>query len=321
LELWRLLLWNARKKSLCRLLDAVCIKATDMARTALSERRKRSGRLAALVARCLVISSMVVATGCDFPGRPNPKDRPVPADQVLSFSALYGQNCAGCHGAEGKLGAAPPLNDGLFRVVVSKDELESIITDGRHTTLMPAFAKEKGGSLTATQIQVIVHEIKGIPYKIVPKQEDELSSAQVVADASGIAPAWGSITEEPADTPAYRHQIVAADESGSRSAAQGARTFARACAICHGGNGEGVAKGSKMRRKINDPVTLKLMSDQLLRRYVITGRPDLGMPNFAAPRPGDTDFEPLTDRDVADIVALLASWRHEPGKTSDFARD
>src|SRR5262245_64146787 len=107
-----------------------------MAATALIQHRKPIGRLAALVARCLVISAPVIAAGCDFPGRPSPKDRPVPADQVLGFSALYGQNCAGCHGAKGELGAAPPLNDGLFRAVISKAELESIITDGRHKTLM-----------------------------------------------------------------------------------------------------------------------------------------------------------------------------------------
>src|ERR1700729_3929098 len=43
------------------------------------------------------------AAGCDanFPGKPNPKDRPVPADKVISFEVLYGQNCAGCHGKDG----------------------------------------------------------------------------------------------------------------------------------------------------------------------------------------------------------------------------
>src|SRR5262249_51913462 len=151
--------------------------------------------------------------------------------QVLSFSVLYGQNCAGCHGAGGKLGPAPPLNDGLFRAVVSTADLESIITDGRHKTLMPGFAKQKGGSLTPTQIQILVHEIKGVPYKIVPTQEDERASARVVADASGIAPAWGTVTEAPAGAPA----LIAADESYSGSAAQGAKVFARACAVCHGG--------------------------------------------------------------------------------------
>jgi cytochrome c oxidase cbb3-type subunit 3/ubiquinol-cytochrome c reductase cytochrome c subunit len=168
---------------------------------------------------------------------------------------------------------------------------------------------------------VLVHEIKGIPYKIVPKQEDELTSARVVADASGIAPAWGSVTDPPAGTPAYRHRIIAADKSSSVSAAQGARVFARACAVCHGGKGEGVAEESRTRRKINDPVTLKLMSDQLLRRYVITGRPDLGMPNFSGPRPDSPQFEALTDRDVDEIVALLASWRQGSSNSSELAKD
>ena len=44
-----------------------------------------------------------------------PADKPVPPTSVLEFTALYATNCAACHGADGKLGAAPPLNDPLFR--------------------------------------------------------------------------------------------------------------------------------------------------------------------------------------------------------------
>src|SRR5262249_31620744 len=84
----------------------------------------------------LVILSLLL-TGCEFPGRPDPADRPVPADQVLDFGVLFGQNCAGCHGADGKLGVAPPLNDPLFRGIVPEEELESIVTAGRKNTLMP----------------------------------------------------------------------------------------------------------------------------------------------------------------------------------------
>ena len=53
-----------------------------------------------------------------FPGRPKPADKPVPADQVVDFVGLYRQNCAGCHGADGKLGPAPPLNDPIFLSIV-----------------------------------------------------------------------------------------------------------------------------------------------------------------------------------------------------------
>ena len=72
----------------------------------------------------------VLAAGCDLPGQPKPADRPVPADQVMDFDALYAQNCAGCHGADGKLGPAPPLNDPLFRAIVPEEELVDVVTEG-----------------------------------------------------------------------------------------------------------------------------------------------------------------------------------------------
>ena len=147
-----------------------------MATTALSGDREVSRRWPASLARCLIIALTVVAAGCDLPGRPNRKDRPVPADQVLNFTALYGQNCSGCHGADGKLGAAPPLNDELFRALIPATEIESVLNNGRHKTLMPAFAKEHGGTMTATQIQVLVHEIKGVPYKVIAKEKENVAS-------------------------------------------------------------------------------------------------------------------------------------------------
>src|SRR6202050_1699276 len=136
----------------------------------------------------LVTLSVLLLTGCDFPGRPNPADRPVPSDLVLDLNVLYGQNCAGCHGNDGKLGPAPPLNDSLFRAIVPEEELEGILTNGRKKTLMPAFARENGGILTAAQIQVLVKEIKGIPYKIVEKQPGGVAQVEIVPDAGGISP-------------------------------------------------------------------------------------------------------------------------------------
>ena len=53
--------------------------------------------------------------GCEaMPGRPNPADRYVVPAQVTAFGALYRQYCAGCHGTDGRLGAARPLNDALY---------------------------------------------------------------------------------------------------------------------------------------------------------------------------------------------------------------
>ncbi len=134
---------------------------------------------------------VLTAAGCDLPGRPKAADRPVAPDQVLGFTALYGQNCAGCHGADGKLGPAPPLNDPLFRAVVPAETVEEVVAAGRPGTLMPAFAREQGGPLTAPQVAVLVNEVKGIPYKGIENREGGSTRFEVVRDPEGAAPVWG----------------------------------------------------------------------------------------------------------------------------------
>ena len=116
--------------------------------------------------RWRLLTLLVVLTGgCDLPGKPREADRPVPADQVKDFDALYGAHCAGCHGADGKLGPAPPLNDPVFLAIVPDAELRHVITEGRAVTAaqssaMPAFARAGGGPLTDAQVQVLAEGIK-----------------------------------------------------------------------------------------------------------------------------------------------------------------
>jgi mono/diheme cytochrome c family protein len=186
---------------------------------------------------------------------------------------------------------------------------------------MPAFAKENGGPLTTAQIQVLVKEIKGIPYSLVEKEEagdtppsipgENGRRVEVVADTGGISPRWGVPPEPPEAVPPYRKPLASSNGHRAGTMEKGALAFARACAVCHGAHGQGIEKGGEQRRAINDPVFLALMSNQALRRYVITGRPDLGMPSYADARPDDPHFVPLTDQEVTDLVALLASWRGE----------
>ena len=45
----------------------------------------------------------------------------------------------------------------------------------------------------------------------------------------------------------------------------------------------------------------------LVRRIVITGRHDLGMPPYDQRK--DEKFKPMTNQEVADVVAFLAGWR------------
>lgn len=216
---------------------------------------------------CLVLA----AAGCDPPGMPREADRPRTAAEVVSFGRLYGQSCAGCHGARGRTGPAPPLSDPLFLALVSDAELKKILTHGRSGTLMPAFAVVQGGDLTPQQIDILV---------------------------DGMRKTWGNLPQdEKKGLPPYTAPLG--------DAGAGKQVFARACAGCHGEDGR------HPDLEINDAAFLALVSDQLLRRIVITGRPDLrpGMPDFRSAEGRGPDFKPLTAQEIADVVALLASWR------------
>jgi mono/diheme cytochrome c family protein len=224
-----------------------------------------------------------LASGCDLPGRPDPADRPVPADQVTDFSALYSIHCAGCHGADGKLGPAPPLNDPIFLAIVPDDELLRVIAEGRAVTPaqkspMPAFADDQGGPLTAAQV------------KALPK---------------GIKKRWGATRPESEWLPPY---LAPAGSHGANKD-DGERVFSRACAPCHGSQGQGGDDGERQIGAINDQAFLALISDQALRRYVITGRTDLGMPPFDDDAGRPPELRPLALDEIDDLVALLAYWR------------
>lgn len=240
-------------------------------------RRSRHGwALAVAVGLCLL-----TGTGCEPPGRPREANRPRREDQVVDFSALYGRNCAGCHGADGKLGPAPPLNDAVFLDIVPDDVLLRVIREGRPGTPMPAFARGNGGLLTDAQVEML---------------------------AGGIKSRWKPARSSPGSAPPY---TVATAEADPGASDRGVPVFRRACAGCHGPQGGGKSDGAGA---INDPAFLALVSDQVLRRYVITGRPDLGMPNYAAKAGRPDDFRPITPAEVDDLAAMLARWRRQvPG--------
>jgi mono/diheme cytochrome c family protein len=250
----------------------------------------------------------VLGAGCDFPGRPNVADRPVPADQVADFDTLYQTHCAGCHGADGKLGPAPPLNDPLFLAIVPDAELLRIIRAGRAVTPsqkspMPAFSLGAGAPLSSAQAQVWA-QVKE-ETQAAPRQQGPLTAAQVRVLAEGIKKRWGPPAAPGVSVPPYL--VPAGTSAGKKD--EGARVFARACAGCHGKEGEGVERDGRLRRQINDPAFLALISDQQLRRYAITGRPDLGMPPYDDKKGRPPDFQPLTSKEIDGLVTLLACWR------------
>ena len=138
-----------------------------------------------------------------------------------------------------------------------------------------------------------------------PKQLSVLTVAQVKVLAEGIKKRWEAIAPPGNLVPPY----LAPRTEGSGKKEEGARVFARACAGCHGSQGQGGKHGDRQVGAINDPAFLALISDQALRRYAITGRPDLGMPPFDGKDGRSPDFRPLSSAEIQNLVTLLAYWR------------
>jgi mono/diheme cytochrome c family protein len=121
-----------------------------------------------------------------------------------------------------------------------------------------------------------------------------LTDKQIDAVVSGIR-SWARSGDLPgANPPSY-----AAKTAGN--AQHGAEVYQTFCSSCHGPNGT----GGKSASSIVDSSYLALVSDQYLRTTVIAGRPELGAPDWRENVPG----RPMSDQQVADVVAWLASRR------------
>jgi mono/diheme cytochrome c family protein len=202
-------------------------------------------------------------------------------NEISDFETLYSQNCSGCHGAEGKGGAAIALADPVYLAVADDAAIRKVVASGVRGTSMPAFAESSGGMLTDKQIDVI--------------------TTQILAR-------WGGRDNlKGASLPPY-----AAKAAGN--AVQGEAAYKTFCESCHGPGGRGGPKGSA----ITDDSFLALVSDQGLRTIVITGRPELGAPDFRGNVPG----KPMSDQEITDVVAWLASRRvQNPGEPYPVSQD
>ena len=193
--------------------------------------------------RILLVIPTILLLGCG-----DRVEKFVLPDQVMDFTALYGSNCAGCHGRDGRMGAARPLNDPLFLAVIGKQTLRDVIAKGVPRTAMPAFAQNAGGALTDQQVAILADQI-----------EERWSRPQDFTAAA---------------LPPYSADL------GDPKA--GAAIFRAYCASCHGEDGTGGAKPGS----IVDPAFLALVSDQSLRTTVIAGRSDQGSPDWRNDSPG-----------------------------------
>jgi len=227
---------------------------------------------------------MLLVTGCNarLPGQPSEVERWRAPAEITDFNQLYTQNCAGCHGVDGRLGAARSLNDSLYLAFVSDDGVRQAISKGRAGTNMPAFSEQAGGHLTDKQIELLVAGMRSRWSR--PDEFKDVELPRYSVDET-LATSGSS-----AD--------VKTSETGD--AARGAASYKTYCASCHGANGEGGPAGS-----IVDPNFLNLVSDQGLRTTVVVGRADMGKPDWRGNVPG----QPMSAQEIADVVAWLAAHR------------
>jgi len=195
------------------------------------------------IGSALAILAIAVCVACsNSPGRPAPGSALVSPDQIADFSLLYSQNCAGCHGADGKGGAAIALADPVFLAVADDTVIRRTAASGVPGTPMPAFAQGAGGMLTDKQIDALVRGIR--------------SWAKLGALGDQIPPSYAA--QAPGDPQ------------------RGADAYRTYCSSCHGVGGRGGSTASS----IIDGSYLALTSNQQLRTIVIAGRPELGAPDW-----------------------------------------
>jgi len=223
----------------------------------------------------IAVLGMGLLSACNSSHGQPPKDsEPVAPNEVVEFSTLYSENCAGCHGAEGKGGAAIALADPAYLAIADDVVVRKVIAKGVKGTSMPAFSESAGGMLTDKQVDVLT---------------------------TGIRSRWGRQgILNGANPPSY-----ASTTAGD--AHRGEAAYRTYCESCHGPGGTGGAKGSA----ITNDSFLALVSDQGLRTIVITGRPELAAPDWR----GNLRGQPMSDQEVTDVVAWLASMRSQtPGQ-------
>jgi cytochrome c oxidase cbb3-type subunit 3 len=224
---------------------------------------------------CPAISLAVLVAVTTACGTRNPVDVPViPPRRIMNFSLLYARNCSGCHGPDGKGGAAVGIGDPIYLAIADDVTIDRVTSDGVAGTSMPAFAQRSGGMLTDDQISVITHGIRTLWAK-----PDVLRGAAV---------------------PPYA-------VPGSGDPKHGATVYDTYCSSCHGAGG----RGGKRASSIVDGSYLAMVSNQNLRTTVIVGRPEFGAPDWRGDVAG-RPMSPEDISDV--VAWLVAQRTNFPGQ-------
>lgn len=209
----------------------------------------------------------------ELPGPYVPKDRlAVERFGKREFAGdgatLYGAFCAGCHGADGQGRTLadetfPAIANPEFQKLATDRFLAETIARGRPGRRMPGWNKD--GGLRPEEIAALVKHLRAM-----------------------------SGTEGPAAADPWK---AAGDPAAGRG------IFARACAGCHGEQGEG-----KRGPALANRVLLETAPDAYLRATIAKGRRGTVMPAFGEPSPA---YPALAAADIEAVVAYIRSWQEK----------
>jgi len=214
----------------------------------------------------------------------------------IAMAALGCLMVAGCH-APGMPGAPEPRPDKVADFdTLYKENCAACHGEKGHRGLATSLANPVYIAI-AGKDAIRRATAEGGPGRLMPafarSSGGILTGQQVDILADGIVKEWGNTAAlNGAAPPEYASSAAGDPEAGKKA-------FDSFCVRCHAVKARA---GSLL-----EPAYLALISDQGLRTTILSGRPDEGMPDWRGVAP-----QPLTGRQVTDIVAWLSSQRPAP---------
>jgi mono/diheme cytochrome c family protein len=186
---------------------------------------------------------------------------------------LFLKNCAVCHGDDARGRVGPSLSKDFPGIRVDLF-LKQTISGGVNGSVMPAWAKDKGGPLTDAEIDDLVAFLRSLARPTPPI----------------------NVTPPPTDTPRPLPTAIATFPAGDTT--RGAKVFAENCVMCHGEKGEGITGASL--RKDWPGINVTAFLEFTIARGVSGSR----MPAWAQSNGG-----PLTNQQIADVTAYIRTFK------------